>query len=255
MPAMVDYSVTNRIALITINRPQVRNAIDLATAIALSAALDRLDADRDARAGVLTGSGAVFCAGMDLRAINSGQPRPQTESRGMFGICEKPPLKPLIAAVEGAALGGGLEVALACDLIVVAQDAKLGLPEVRRGLVAGAGGLLRLPRKLPRAVALEISLTGELLPTSRALELGLVNRVCEAGEAAAVASALAGRIAEGAPMAVTATKQLIEESVDWSLTEAFERQLPIVQAVRDSEDAREGAAAFVEKRAPVWRGH
>jgi enoyl-CoA hydratase/carnithine racemase len=245
--------VADGVAQITIDRPEVRNAIDLQTAQQLAAALDRFDADEDARVGVLAGSGGMFCAGMDLKAISAGEPRPMT-GRGMFGICEQPPEKPLIAAVERFALGGGLEIALACDLIVAAQDAKLGLPEAKRGLVAAAGGVIRLPRRIPSAIAMELALTGEMLSVARAYELGLVNLVTGPGEAMAGAQELAQRIAANAPLATKTAKRLINESADWQLEEAFEHQLPLVQAVRDSDDAREGARAFVEKRQPVWTG-
>jgi enoyl-CoA hydratase/carnithine racemase len=222
--------VSDGVAQITLDRPEVRNAIDLETAKQLAAALDRFDADDAARVGVLTGE------------------------RGMFGICERPPEKPLIAAVERFALGGGLEIALACDLIVAAHDAKLGLPEAKRGLVAAAGGVIRLPRRIPAAVAMELALTGDPIPVARAYELGLVNLVTEPGQAIAGARELAERIASNAPLATRTAKRLINDSADWPLAEAFERQLPLVQAVRDSDDAREGAKAFVEKRPPVWTG-
>jgi enoyl-CoA hydratase len=245
--------VSDGVAQITLDRPEVRNAIDLETAKQLAAALDRFDADDAARVGVLTGAGGMFCAGMDLKAISAGERRPMTE-RGMFGICERPPEKPLIAAVERFALGGGLEIALACDLIVAAHDAKLGLPEAKRGLVAAAGGVIRLPRRIPAAVAMELALTGDPIPVARAYELGLVNLVTEPGQAIAGARELAERIASNAPLATRTAKRLINDSADWPLAEAFERQLPLVQAVRDSDDAREGAKAFVEKRPPVWTG-
>jgi enoyl-CoA hydratase len=245
--------VADGIAQITIDRPDVRNAIDMETAQQLAAALDRFDADEQARVGVLTGAGGMFCAGMDLKAISAGEPRPMT-TRGMFGICERPPDKPLIAAVERFALGGGLEIALACDLIVAAEDAKLGLPEAKRGLVAAAGGVIRLPRRIPPAVAMELALTGDTLPVARAYELGLVNLVTAAGKAIDGALEIAGRIAANAPLATATAKKLINASADWQLDQAFEHQLPLVQAVRDSDDAREGAKAFVEKRPPVWTG-
>jgi enoyl-CoA hydratase/carnithine racemase len=240
--------------VITLNRPDARNAINLATAEALAAALDRLDADPDARVGILTGAGSAFCAGMDLKAVSAGEPRPFTQSRGMFGICSRPPEKPLIAAVERFALGGGLEIALACDLIVAGEDAKLGLPEVTRGLVAAAGGVLRLPRRIPPAVAMEMVLTGEPLSAQTALELGLLSRVAEPGHAVGEAHSLAGKIAANAPLAVRTAKALVNAAADCPVETGLERQLPLIQAVRESDDAREGARAFVEKRPPVWSG-
>ena len=254
MTEPIRFEATDGVAVITIDRPEVRNAIDLAVAEAMAAALDELDGRDDVVAGVLTGAGGTFCAGMDLKALNATGQRPITESRGAFGIVERPPEKPLIAAVEGAAVGGGFEIALACDLIVAASDARFGLPEVKRGLVAAAGGLLRLPRRIPSAVALELTLTGASLPADRGQELGLVSRVTAPGEAAEGARLLAEQIAGNAPLAVRTAKRIVHESVDWPAAEAFERQRPLVQAIRESDDAREGARAFVEKRDPVWSG-
>jgi enoyl-CoA hydratase len=245
----------DRVALITIDRPQRRNAIDLPTAQALAEALDELDANDDLFVGVLTGAGASFCAGMDLKALSTGGGvRPYTESRGMFGIVEQPPRKPLIAAVEGHALGGGFEIALACDLIVAAENASFGLPEVKRGLIASAGGVIRLPRRIPSAIALELVLTGEPLPAPRAHELGLVNRLCAPGAVQDVALELARQIAQNAPLAVCAAKRVHHTSAGLEIAEAFLRQQHTVERVRQSEDAREGTLAFVEKRAPVWHG-
>ena len=250
----IRFESIERIALITIDRPERRNAIDRLTADALAAALDELDARDDLAVGVLTGAGSSFSAGMDLKAVNAGGERPITASRGMFGIAERPPEKPLIAAVEGAALGGGCEIALACDLIVAASNASFGLPEVKRGLVASAGGMIRLPRRIPRAIALEHVLTGAPLTADRARELGLVSRVCEPGDAQEVALGLAGEIAQNAPLAVRAAKQIVGDSLDVPFAVAFTAQQPKVQMVRESEDAREGMLAFIEKRPAVWRG-
>ena len=250
----IRFESSNGVALITIDRPERRNAIDRPTAEALAAALDDLDARDDVAVGVLTGAGSSFSAGMDLKALSAGGERPLTESRGMFGIVEQPPLKPLIAAVEGAALGGGFEIALACDLIVAASNAVFGLPEVRRGLVAAAGGLIRLPRRIPSAIALELALTGGPLSAERSSELGLINRLCEPGAALEVALALAAEIAQNAPLAVRSAKQIIRESLDLPVVEAFRQQQPAVAIVRGSEDAHEGALAFVEKRSPAWQG-
>jgi enoyl-CoA hydratase/carnithine racemase len=253
--ALVRFEAADGVAVITIDRPEVRNAMNFEASQEMAAALDRLDADDAVTVGIITGADGMFCAGMDLKALTATGKRPISESRGAFGICTKPADKPLIAAVERFALGGGLEIALACDLIVVASDAKLGLPEVKRGLVAAAGGVLRLPRRIPSAVAMELALTGELLAPERALEFGLVSRVTEPGGTLAAARELAAKIAENAPLAIRTAKQIINESADWPMDQAFDRQHPLVQVVRESDDAKEGAQAFVEKRAPVWTGN
>ncbi|MFF2847644.1 crotonase/enoyl-CoA hydratase family protein [Streptomyces sp. NPDC058001] len=254
MSAPVRMDVRDGIAVITLDRHEVRNAIDQPTAEAIAAALDELDDRPDIRVGVLTGTGAVFSAGMDLRAFSATGERPVSRTRGGFGIVEAPPAKPLIAAVEGKALGGGFEMVLACDLVVAADDAWFGLPEVRRGLVAAAGGALRLPRRIPRSVAMELVLTGEPVNAARALELGLVNRVVRPGAAVDEARTLAAVIAANAPLAVRTAKLLVGRSADWPAEEAFARQAPYTDAVRSSNDAAEGARAFVEKRAPEWTG-
>lgn len=251
---MITYEVADGVAVMTIDRPEVRNAIDYETAEALAKTIDRFDADQGVFAGILTGANGVFCAGMDLKAVNAGGPDPVTESRGVFGICERPPEKPLVAAIERYALGGGFEIALACDLIVAAEDARFGLPEVKRGMVAAGGGMIRLPRKIASAVALELILTGEDLDASRAFELGLVNRVSATGSALSVARELAALIAANAPLATRTGKQIVDDSADYTVSEAFERQKPLVRAIGESEDAAEGPRAFTEKRPPVWRG-
>ena len=242
-----------RVLLITINRPEQRNAVNAAVAAGIAAALDELDADPDLSVGVLTGAGKGFCAGMDLKAFLAGE-RPHTEERGFAGIVQRPADKPLIAAVEGFAVAGGLEVALACDLIVASRGARLGVPEVKRSLVAAGGALLRLPRTLPRNLAMELALTGDPIDAERAYELGLVNRLAEPGEALAAALELADAIAVNGPLALAATKRVMVESADWSDSEFFERQSEIIDPVMRSEDAREGATAFAEKRPPVWKG-
>jgi enoyl-CoA hydratase len=239
------------VLLVRINRPRVRNAIDGATSAALSAAFDHLDSEPRLRAAVLAGVGPAFCAGMDLKAFARGE-SVRVEPRGFAGITAQPPAKPVIAAVEGFALGGGLEIALACDLIVAAQDASFGLPEVTRGLTANAGGLLRLPRQIPHHLAMELVLTGERISAIRAAELGLVNRVTAPGQAVAVALEVGARIAENAPLAVAASKRVMVESADWNRSEAFARQESIVDPIRRSADAAEGARAFSEKRRPQW---
>lgn len=243
----------DRVLLITLNRPQARNAVNLALAQQLSDALDLLDGEESLAVGVLTGAGKGFCAGMDLKAFVTGE-RPWAGDRGFAGITRRGPVKPLIAAVEGFALAGGLEVALSCDLIVAAQDARLGIPEVKRGLVAAGGGLLRLPRRIPYHVAMELALTGDPIDAVRAAQLGLVNRVAEPGHAVSVALELAAQVAQGGPLSLVASKRILAEQQDWSLSEMWERQDEISGPVFGSQDAKEGAKAFAEKRAPQWRG-
>jgi enoyl-CoA hydratase len=252
-PASVRTERHGGVLVVIIDRPAARNAIDTATAEQLAAAMKRLDDDREIVAGVLTGAGGTFCAGMDLKAFLRGE-RPSIGARGFAGLVEQPPRKPLIAAVEGFALAGGFEIVLACDLIVAARDAQFGLPEVRRGLVAAAGGLMRLPVRIPYHVAMEWALTGERVPATRAWELGLVNRLTDPGRALAEALELATSISENGPLAVRATKQVIVSASDWNSAEAFTRQREITEPVRSSADAREGALAFAEKRAPQWQG-
>jgi enoyl-CoA hydratase len=242
-----------RTLIITLNRPAQRNAINAAVAHAIAVALDELDADPELALGVITGAGGYFCAGMDLKAFAAGE-RPWVDGRGFAGITERSADKPLIAAVEGFAVAGGLEVALACDLIVAASGAKLGIPEVKRSLVAAGGGLLRLPRMLPRNVANELALTGDPLSAERAHALGLVNRLAEPGEALAQALELAATIAANGPLALAGSKRILRESPDWPQAEAFARQAEIWEPIFASEDAREGALAFAQKRAPVWQG-
>lgn len=241
------------VAVITINRPAARNAINGAVARGIAAALDTLEARPDISAYVLTGAGGYFSAGMDLKGFLSGD-FPVVEGRGFGGLAESSPKKPIVAAVEGYALAGGFELALSCDVIVASSESTFGLPEPRRGLVAGAGGIMRLPRRIPYHVAMEIALTGDHYPASRLYELGLVNRITPAGEALAGALELARKIAANAPLALAATKQVIIESQDWSLEEMFAKQSGIISPVFSSKDAMEGAAAFAEKRAPQWKG-
>jgi enoyl-CoA hydratase len=252
MPAVLT-EVSDGVAVITINRPEARNAVNGEVARGIAAAVDDLDARKDVQVLILTGAGGTFSAGMDLKGFLSGD-SPAFEDRGFGGIVQRPPAKPVIAAVEGYALAGGFELVLACDLVVASEDSKFGLPEVRRSLVAGAGGLLRLPKRIPYHLAMEIALTGEHYPASRLYEAGLVNRLVPAGGALDAAKELAGRIALGGPLALTATKRVIVESADWSSAEAFDRQGKVIGPVFMSSDAREGALAFAEKRAPVWKG-
>ena len=242
-----------RVLVITINRPEQRNAVNSAVANGIGEALEELDADAELSVGIVTGAGGFFCAGMDLKAFVTGE-RPWLEGRGFAGITQRAADKPLIAAVEGFAVAGGLEIALACDLIVAANGAKLGIPEVKRSLVAAGGGLLRLPRMLPRNVAYEMALTGDPITAERGHQFGLVNRLTEPGETLESALTLAGAIGANGPLALKASKRILRESADWPDSEFFALQESIAGPVFSSADAAEGATAFAEKRAPVWRG-
>jgi enoyl-CoA hydratase len=241
------------VLVITINRPEQRNAMTLSAGRAIADALDALDERIDLTVGIITGAGGTFCAGMDLKRFLAGE-RSNVPGRGFAGITERPPAKPVIAAVEGYALAGGFELVLACDMVVAASTAKFGLPEVRRGLVAKGGGLLRLPTLIPRAIALELILTGDMLDAQRAVELGLVNRVVPQGHALEAALELARSIAANAPLAITASKRVVVESASWSQAEWFQRQEEVTEGVFTSQDAKEGALAFAEKRPPKWSG-
>ena len=241
------------VLLITLNRPDARNAINAALAAGVAAALDRLDGDDEIKVGILTGAGRGFSAGMDLKAFVAGE-SPHVEGRGLAGITQAPPRKPIIAAIEGFAVAGGLEIALACDLIVAARGAKLGIPEAKRSLVAAGGALLRLPQRMPYHLAMEMALTGDPISAERGAEVGLVNRLAEPGEAVAVARDLAAAIAANGPLALEASKRILLEAPGWSEDELWQRQGEIVGPVLGSEDAREGATAFAEKRDPVWKG-
>jgi enoyl-CoA hydratase len=248
--------VTQRegVQIITINRPAARNALNAAVAAGVTAAVDELDSSDTLRAGVLTGAEGTFSAGMDLKAFLTGE-SPSVPGRGLCGITQTPPRKPLIAAVEGWALAGGFELVLACDLVVASQTAKFGVPEVKRSLVAAGGGALLLARRIPQALALEMLLTGDPIDAARAERIGLVNLLVDAGGALDAAVALATRIAANGPLAVAATKQIAREGGDWPAANRWLRQAELSRPVMTSADAREGAAAFAQKRAPVWTGH
>jgi enoyl-CoA hydratase len=250
-PVLVE--VSGGVGVLTLNRPEAKNAVDLAMTEALAAAVDDLEGRSDVAVLVLTGAGGTFCAGMDLKAFSRGE-RPRIEGRGFAGLTEAPPTKPLIAAVEGWALAGGCELALTADLIVAARDARFGIPEVKRGLFAAGGGVLRLPKALSYQRAMEMALTGDPLSAEEAHRFGLVNVLTEPGGALEGARALAARIAANGPLAVRATKQLIAGAVGWTDREALEMQRELADSVFASADAKEGASAFAEKRAPVWRG-
>ncbi|MEX0342092.1 MAG: crotonase/enoyl-CoA hydratase family protein [Erythrobacter sp.] len=240
------------ILVVTINRPEAKNAMTKAAAEAIAAAMDRLDSDDSLRVGILTGAGGTFCSGMDLKGFLRGE-SPSVEGRGFGGVVQKPPEKPLIAAVEGYALAGGLELMIACDLVVANAGAKFGIPEVKRGLVAAAGGVMMLPDQIPERVAMELALTGDFIDAPRAYELGLINRVTD-GDALAGAKELAASIVANGPLAVRVSKQVIKQSRGWPMDERYSRQTQLIAPVFVSEDAREGAAAFAEKRKPNWKG-
>jgi enoyl-CoA hydratase len=241
------------VLLITINRPDVRNAVNGAVAAGIAGALEELDADESLSVGVLTGAGGYFSAGMDLGAFVKGE-SPWFGDRGFAGIAQRSARKPLIAAIEGFALAGGMEVALACDLIVAAKGARMGIPEASRSLIAAGGALLRLPRRMPYHVVMELALTGDPMPADRFYEFGVVNRLAEPGSAVDVALELAARLAKNGPLALIGSKQILQEQFDWSSAEMWEKQAAISGPVFASEDAKEGASAFKEKREPVWQG-
>jgi enoyl-CoA hydratase len=245
--------VRDGVLLVTLNRPEQRNAVNHAVAEGIAGALDRLDADSELRVGVLTGAGKGFCAGMDLKAFVAGE-RVGVEGRGFAGIVQRASAKPLIAAVEGFAVAGGFEIALACDLIVAARGARFGIPEVKRGLVAAGGALLRLPQRIPYHLAMELALTGDFIDASRACEVGLVSRVVEPGAAVDGALELAASIAANGPLALAASKRIVVEAPGWPVADRWALQAEITDPVRTSADAREGSVAFAEKRAPRWTG-
>ena len=233
--------------LITIDRPQARNAVNAAVAAGLADAQDELESDPALRVGVQTGAENTFSAGMDLKAALKGE-SPEIPGRGFGGLTEAELAKPLIAAVEGFAMGGGFELALGCDLIVAGETAKFGLPEVKRGLIAAGGGVLRLPKRIPHHLAMEFLLTGEPVTGRRAGELGLVNRVTPDGDAAAVALQLAEKLAENAPLALAAVKKIVR-AADPATVQREE-----IKKLMQSHDVREGMTAFAERRSPKWTG-
>jgi enoyl-CoA hydratase len=243
----------DRALVVTINRPAVRNAVNLAVAHGIGAAMQTLDADSGLDLAVVTGNGGTFCAGMDLKAFAAGE-APVVEGRGFAGLTDSPPNKPLIAAVEGWALAGGFEIALACDLIVAGAGAHFGLPEVRRGLIAAGGGLFRLAHTLPFHVAMAIGLTGAVFDAEEAHRLGLVYRVVADGAALEAALDLAREISANGPLAVRATKALIMQAARWSDPDELRAQASANRTISESADAHEGAVAFAERRRPIWRG-
>ncbi len=252
MSEEVLVTVREGVIEVTINRPEARNAMNKAAAEAISAAMDRLDAEPDLRCAILTGAGGTFCSGMDLKGWLKGE-KPVAGDRGFGGLTDWTPNKPVIAAVDGYALAGGMELALACDMIVASRGTKFGIPEAKRGLVAAGGGVVQLPRLLPRPLAMELALTGDPITAERAYDLGLVNMLTD-GPAIDGARELAARVAANGPLALIAAKGVIRDSWLWPDDQVNALQAPYVAHVFKSEDGREGASAFAEKRKPVWKG-
>ncbi|MDA8184586.1 MAG: crotonase/enoyl-CoA hydratase family protein [Actinomycetota bacterium] len=254
--AAVERERRGNVEILTINRPEARNAINGDVSKAMSSAFDELAEDSEAWVVILTGAGdKAFSAGMDLKAFASGEGNSIIGASGGFaGITQRDFPKPVIAAVNGSCLAGGCEIMLACDLVVAAEHATFGIPEAKRGLIAGAGGLIRLPKRLPMAIALELGLTGDPIDAKRALELGLVNRVVPAERLMDEALSLAGTIAENAPLAVRWTKKVMRQAADLPEAEGWKLNAEAVGVVFSSKDAMEGPVAFAEKRKPNWRG-
>ena len=239
--------------ILTVNRPHVRNAIDAELARQIGTTLEAFDQDDRLRVAIITGAGDGFSSGMDLGAFGRGS-KPSYADRGFAGMTRRSADKPLIAAVEGYAVAGGFEMAIACDLIVASSAARFALPEAQRGLVAAAGALLRLPRRMPYHLVMELALTGDFISAERLHALGVVNRLTEPGSALDAAIALARRVMDAGPLAVAATKRILVEQQDWTLADMWSRQDVYFRAAVDTEDAREGAAAFKERRKPQWKG-
>jgi enoyl-CoA hydratase len=251
--AVVELERRGAIALVTLNRPEARNAVSPEVSRTMATILDDVEADATLRAVVLTGRGEVFSAGADLKVVAQGNANEIARGKGGFaGIVTRDFPKPLIAAVNGPALAGGFEIVLSCDLVVAADTSRFGIPEVKRGLMAAAGGLIRLPKRVPLAIALELAMTGDPIDAARALQLGLVNRVVAADHVVDEAIALAERIGENSPAAVRASRQLVREAAELTEAEGWKRTIELMTPVFESGDAIEGATAFAEKRPPVW---
>jgi enoyl-CoA hydratase len=252
---MVDYEVQGHIGVLTINRPEKKNAVNGDVAQGMEAGIDQIEDDPDVWLGVLTHKGDVFSAGADLKAINEGRAGELNTAKGGFGgIAARERTKPIIAAVDGPALAGGTEIVLSCDLVVASTAASFGIPEVKRSLVAAAGGLFRLPRVLPPNIALELGLTGDPITAERAYQFGLVNELCEPGQAFEAALGLAGRIAANAPLAVRETRRLMIELRGVDDKTAFSESGRALMGLAATEDFWEGPKAFLEKREPQWKG-
>jgi enoyl-CoA hydratase len=252
--AVVEQERRGNVALLTLNRPEARNAISPEVSETMVGLLDDIEADSAVRAVVLTGAGEVFSAGADLKVVASGRANDIARFKGGFaGIVTRDFPKPIIAAVNGPALAGGCEIVLSCDLVVAADSSRFGIPEVKRGLMAAAGGLIRLPKRLPLAIALELAMTGDPIDADRALALGLVNRVVPRDQVVAEAIALAERIGENSPIAVRLSRQLVREAGELTEEQGWQRTGELALEVFGSGDAIEGATAFAEKRAPVWK--
>lgn len=251
----VEYVKKGHVAIITMNRPEARNAINGEMAATMEAALDQMESDPEVWVGILTAVGKAFCAGADLKEISAGNGGALSTKKGGFaGIAKRERTKPLIAAITGSALAGGTEIALSCDMIIAADDTNFGLPEVKRSLVAGAGGLFRLPRQIGKAVALEAILTGDPLSSQRAYELGMVNKVVPEAEVMAEAEKLAGRITANAPLAVAASRAVAISATSKTDEELWKDSGVAFASIINTEDYKEGPKAFIEKRAPVWKG-
>ncbi len=251
----VDFEIRGRTAVITLNRPEARNAVNGAVAQGMEQALDRLETDPELWTGVVTHTGPVFCAGADLKAIAKGQHSELSTPKGGFGgIVLRERTKPLIAAIDGPALAGGTEIALACDLRIASTAARFGLPEVKRSLLAAAGGLVRLPRAVPAAIAAEIILTGDPIDAQRAHHFGLINELCEPGAALEAAMALAERVNANSPLAVRESRRLMLEGAGQSDRDAIIAASRAMGALSSTEDYHEGPRAFIEKRPPNWKG-
>jgi enoyl-CoA hydratase len=252
---MIEYEIRGHVAILTINRPEARNAVNGEVANGLEAAIDRLEADDDVWLGILCGNGPVFCAGADLKAINEGRGGElQTQRGGFAGIAQRERVKPIIAAVDGPALAGGTEIVLACDLLVASTEARFGIPEAKRSLVAAGGGLFRLPKKLPPNIAMELALTGDPIDAERAYHFGLVNELCEPGTALDTALALAARIEANSPLAVRESRRLLLKYEELDVDEGIRQSNQAIMDLASTADFSEGLMAFIEKRPPNWQG-
>ncbi len=248
----VTTDIQDGVIIVTLNRPEAKNAMNKAAAEGIRAAMQQLDDDNSLNAGIITGAGGTFCSGMDLKGFLKGE-SPMVDGYGFGGICQKGPEKPLIAAIEGYALAGGMELAIACDLRVANDKAQFGIPEVKRSLVAAAGGLLHLSSIVGKGVAMELALTGDFIDAQRAYEVGFVNRLTE-GAALDEAMKLATSIAANGPLALKASKKIVNDRPDWTSENMWQEQTKIMMPVFASDDSKEGARAFAEKRKPVWKG-